>query len=207
MKILFLLLFSSSILANTELATFAGGCFWCMEAPFEKMDGVLTVVSGYSGGKITNPTYEQVSTGETGHVEAVRIEYDGKKVSFEQLLEVFIQQIDPRDGEGQFADRGSQYRPVIFYHDNQQKKIAAEFLKELNKIKSLNEKIRVQLLPIESFYPAEAYHQDFYKKNKNYYERYSKGSGRKDFISTFWKNNKVPNSCQNNSSKKKQCRR
>ena len=181
MKILFLLIFSSSIFANTELATFAGGCFWCMEAPFEKMDGVLTVVSGYSGGRITNPTYEQVSTGETGHVEAVRIEYDGKKVSFEQLLEVFIQQIDPRDGEGQFSDRGSQYRPVIFYHDDQQKKIAAEFLRELNKIKSLNDKIRVQLLPIKTFYPAEAYHQDFYKKNKNYYERYSKGFWEKRF--------------------------
>ena len=167
-------------------ATFAGGCFWCMEPPFEKLPGVSRVISGYTGGPEKNPTYKQVAGGFTGHTEAVQIFYDPEKVSYEKLLEVFWRQINPMDAGGQFVDRGQQYRTGIFFHSKTQEIIARASKKKLVESRRFPKPIVTPILAAETFYPAEDYHQDFYKKDPNHYYRYRRGSGRDQFIRKFW---------------------
>ena len=151
--------------ARTETATFAGGCFWCMEPPYDKLDGVLSTTSGYTGGHQADPTYKQVSAGTTGHTEAVRIVYDPQKISYQQLLDVFWRNIDPTTADRQFCDTGSQYRSGIFYHDDTQKKAAEESLRKLKQTKPFPEPIVTEITAAGAFYPAEDYHQDYYQKN------------------------------------------
>jgi len=170
------------------VATFAGGCFWCMEPPFEKLDGVVQVYAGYAGGTEENPTYEQVSSGATGHRESIQIFYDPKKVSYKKLLDTYWMQIDPTDSGGSFVDRGKQYTSAIFYHTVEQKKLAEESKKELENSKNFDKPIDTPILPYTTFYPAEEYHQDYYKKNPLRYKFYRGNSGRDNFIETTWKN-------------------
>ena len=172
--------------ADTALATFAGGCFWCMEAPFEKLDGVLSVVSGFTGGTQKNPTYEQVSAGKTGHAESIQVRYDPSKISYEQLLDVFWHQIDPTDSGGQFADRGRQYRSAIFCHDAKQRELAERSRAELAKSGKFAKPIVTAIEPAGEFYPAEDYHQDYYKKNPENYHAYRRASGREAFLAATW---------------------
>lgn len=173
-------------------ATFAGGCFWCMEKPFEKIDGVKAVVSGYTGGEEENPTYKEVSSGTTEHVEAVEILYDPANVSYDYLLEVFWRQINPTDAGGQFVDRGKQYATAIFYHSEEQKKSAEASLENLRKRKLFDDKIVTPIRKAGVFYPAEDYHQDYYKKNPLRYRYYRYGSGRDDYLTKIWKNKPLP---------------
>ena len=160
-------------------ATFAGGCFWCMEPPFEKKEGVLEALSGYTGGKTDNPTYEEVSSGITGHYEAIQVTYDPSKVSYECLLDTFWRNIDPTDGGGQFVDRGTQYRSAIFYHSEEQRRLAEESKKRLAASGRFQKSIATAILPFQRFYPAEDYHQDYYKKSTDRYQAYRIRSGRK----------------------------
>ncbi len=171
---------------NYELATFAGGCFWCMIQPFN-IYGVYGVIAGYTGGKVKNPSYKEVSTGKTGHYEAVQIKYNPKKIKYEKLLEIFWRQIDPTDDNGQFADKGLQYKTAIFYHNKNQKKIAESSKKELETSKRFNKLIVTEIKPAIKFYPAEEYHQDYYKKNTLNYNIYKSASGRDDFKDKFWR--------------------
>lgn len=171
---------------RTEKAIFAGGCFWCMESAFQDMPGVISVVSGYTGGKIPDPTYEQVSSGRTGHYEAIMIEYDPSQISYERFLEVFWTQIDPTDGDGQFADRGTPYHTAIFYLNDEQKKLAEESKQRLNASEKFSKPLLTPILLAQPFYVAEEHHQDYYKKNAKDYERYRQGSGRADFIKKTW---------------------
>jgi peptide methionine sulfoxide reductase msrA/msrB len=171
---------------DESVATFAGGCFWCMEPPFEKLDGVREVVSGYTGGPEENPTYEEVSSGKTGHLEAVRVYYDSTRVSYETLLDAFWRSIDPTDSAGQFADRGSQYRTAIFYHNDTQRRLAEESKRELSASGTFDEPIVTPIHEAEPFYRAEEYHQDYYQKNPTHYKRYRKGSGREPFLDSVW---------------------
>ncbi|MGM0753729.1 MAG: peptide-methionine (R)-S-oxide reductase MsrB [Bacillota bacterium] len=168
------------------VATFAGGCFWCMEPPFEKLDGVYSVFSGYTGGEEENPTYDEVSTKQTGHVEAVQIEYNPKVITYEQLLKVFWRQIDPTDNGGQFVDRGPQYVSGIFYHNEEQKDIAQRSKQELADSGRFEEEIVTEIQPAKTFYKAEEYHQDYYKKNELSYKFYRNNSGRDDFLDEAW---------------------
>jgi len=167
-------------------ATFAGGCFWCMEPPFEKLNGVQEVIAGYTGGDKEDPTYKEVSSGETGHYEAVQITYDPSTISYGELLAVFWMQIDPTDAGGQFVDRGSQYRTAIFYHDEQQKKMAEECKAILEKSGMYDKSIATQILPYEEFYRAEEYHQDYYRTNALSYEHYNCSSGRHTYMQEKW---------------------
>ena len=169
-----------------ETATFAGGCFWCMEGPFEVLLGVKEVISGYAGGSKDNPTYEEVSSGTTGYLEVIQIFYDSKKVSYEKLLEIFWLQIDPTDEGGQFVDRGSQYISAIFYKDEDQKKLAEKSKKELEKSGKFNSPIVTKILPLKKFYKAEEYHQDYHSKNPMRYKFYRMGSGRDNFLKEVW---------------------
>lgn len=169
-----------------QQATFAGGCFWCMEPSFEKMDGVLNVEAGYTGGEKADADYEEVSTGTTGHREAVQITYDPSKVSYADLLNVFWRQIDPTDPDGQFADRGPQYRTGIYYHDNEQKKLAEESKKALETSGKFKKPIVTEIMPAETFYSAEEHHQDYYKTNAEHYNRYKTLSGRGPFLEKTW---------------------
>jgi len=169
-----------------KTATFAGGCFWCMEHPFDKIDGVINVVSGYTGGKIDNPTYEQVCSFDTGHLEAVHVTYDPEKVSYETLLDVFWRQIDPTDAGGQFADRGSQYATAIIYHDEDQRVLAELSKKNLESSGRFDKPVATKILQASRFFKAEEYHQDYYKKNPGHYQRYKTGSGRQSFINMVW---------------------
>lgn len=178
--------------AGLSRATFAGGCFWCMVPPFVQLDGVAKVVSGYSGGREANPSYEQVAHGLTGHAEAVQIFYDPKKVSYEKLLEIFWRQIDPTDAGGQFADRGSQYRTAIFYHDSEQKRLAEASKTDLQKSGRFSRPIATEILPYVGFYPAEEYHQDYYSKNPVRYKLYRTGSGREGYLKEKWGQEKKP---------------
>lgn len=168
--------------AGTEKALFAGGCFWCMEPPFDKLDGVLSTTSGYAGGRTANPTYKEVSSGRTGHLEVVEIEYDPSKVSYEELLEVFWRNIDPLDGRGQFCDKGEQYTSAIFAL-NEEQAAAAKASKEAV---SLEGEIQTRILPAATFYPAEDYHQDYYKKNPVRYKYYRWGCGRDQRLKKLW---------------------
>lgn len=169
-----------------ECATFAGGCFWCMVKPFDKMDGIVQVVSGYTGGSVENPTYEQVCTDTTGHREAVQIIFDSNLISYEKLVEIYWTLIDPTDGGGQFFDRGHSYSPAIYYHSEKQKQIAEKSREQLEKSGKFKKPIAVEILEAKPFYVAEEYHQHYYKKNPVHYERYFIGSTRKQFIETHW---------------------
>ena len=169
-----------------EKATFAGGCFWCMQDAFEKVEGVLDVVTGYTGGNKNDPTYQEVSSGRTGHYEAVQITFDPSRVSYSDLINVFFGQIDPTDGEGQFADRGLQYRSAIFFHNQEQKVLAEKFKEELGKSGRFDKPIVTQIIPSTRFFRAEQYHQAYSKKNAVQYELYKQGSGREKFIQEKW---------------------
>ena len=169
-----------------EKATFAGGCFWCIEHPFEHLDGVHSVISGYTGGREKNPTYKQVSAGRTGHLEAVQITYDPQKISYHELLQVYWRQFDPTDAGGSFVDRGKQYSSAIFYHNEEQHELAEQSKKDLANSGIFDKAIVTPIRLAETFYPAEEYHQDYYKKNPAHYKRYRSGSGRDQFIKKVW---------------------
>lgn len=173
---------------NTDMATaiFAGGCFWCMEPPFAMLAGVISVTPGYTGGEKANPTYEEVCSGRTGHAEAVEIQFDPEKTGYGELLEVFWRNIDPSDGGGQFADRGSQYRTAIFVHDGEQERLAHESKAKLQAVGKFTSPIRTEIVAAGIFYPAEEYHQDYYRKNPVRYENYRYGSGRERYLKEVW---------------------
>ena len=170
--------------AQTARATFAGGCFWCMEPPFDELDGVISTTSGYIAGKTKNPTYEQVSTGTTGHTEALQVVYDPKKITYEKLLEVFWRNIDPLAANGQFCDLGSQYRSGIYYHDGNQKSAAEKSKKSIQT--RFKQPVATEITAATVFYPAEDYHQDYYKKNPVRYKLYSHGCGRAQRLEEVW---------------------
>jgi peptide methionine sulfoxide reductase msrA/msrB len=172
--------------ANDAVATFAGGCFWCMEPPFEKIAGVSSVLSGYTGGEEKNPTYDQVSSGRTGHAEAVQVRYDPTQVDYATLLKVFWRQIDPTDPGGQFADRGTQYRTAVFFHDETQLELARESKAALESSGRFDQPIVTEIVAAGPFYPAEDYHQDFYKKDPKRYKSYRRGSGREGYLESVW---------------------
>jgi peptide methionine sulfoxide reductase msrA/msrB len=169
-----------------KTAVFAGGCFWCTESDFEKVNGVVEAISGYTGGHVANPTYKKVSKGVTGHVEAVKVVYDPAKISYEKLLEVFWRHVDPTDGDGQFVDRGSQYRSAIFYANEKEYRLAEASKKRLAASGRFNKPIATDILPLDTFYPAEDYHQNYYKKNPIRYRWYRHGSGRDQFLEKTW---------------------
>jgi peptide methionine sulfoxide reductase msrA/msrB len=172
--------------AKILIATLAGGCFWCVEADFEKASGVIKVISGYTGGSGENPTYEDY--GKKGHVEAVQVFYDPSKISYEKILEIFWRHIDPTDTGGQFADRGPYYRSVIFYHDEEQRRIAEKSKEALGKSGRFGKPIVTEIVKFTRFHDAEQYHQDYYKKNQLRYKYYRQGSGRDQFLEKIWKN-------------------
>ena len=171
---------------NTELATFAGGCFWCVEAPFEGIDGVVSVISGYAGGKEKNPTYGEVSSGKTSHKESIQITFDPEVISYSELVDIFWQTYDPTDVGGSFYDRGSQYESAIFFHDSAQKNVATSSKKALDKSGKFDKPIATTIIKYTNFYPAEDYHQDYYKKSPTDYYAYRRGSGRDAFIKKHW---------------------
>lgn len=167
---------------NIDVATLAGGCFWCTEADLEQLPGVIDVVSGYSGGHVKNPTYKQVSSGKSGHIEVVEVKFDPGTVSYEQVLDYFFRHIDPTDDKGSFVDRGPQYRPAIFYHNAQQKQVAKRFMMEIDKAMIYPKPLKTELIEFEKFYPAETYHQDYYKKSSLKYKYYRHASGRDKYL-------------------------
>jgi peptide-methionine (S)-S-oxide reductase len=170
----------------TAKATFAGGCFWCMEEVYDKVPGVIATVSGYMGGQVKSPTYEQVSAGRTGHAEVVQVEYDPTKVSYTRLLEVFWRNIDPTQKDAQFCDQGSQYRSGVFYHDEEQKRLAEASRLALQKNKPFRGEIVTEITQASPFYPAEGYHQDFHQKNPTRYKFYKSGCGREARLQQLW---------------------
>lgn len=167
-------------------ATFAGGCFWCMQPAFDGVPGVITTTVGYSGGRTKDPTYDEVSSGSTGHAESIEVTYDPEKIGYRQLLDVFWHSVDPTDGEGQFCDRGDQYRSAIFYHDEEQYRLAEQSKKELENGKRLPGPIVTQIVPAAEFYPAEPYHQSYYQKNPLRYRYYRHGCGRDRRLVQVW---------------------
>lgn len=167
-------------------ATFAGGCFWCMEEAYEEVNGVVSVISGYTGGQLADPTYEQVSAGGTGHAESVEVTYDPNKVTYQKLLEVFWRNVDPTTPNAQFCDHGSQYRTAIFYHDQMQKRLIDESKQAVESSKSFPQPIVTEIVPASIFYPAEDYHQDFYKKNPVRYKFYKWNCGRSQRLEQLW---------------------
>lgn len=169
-----------------QVATFAGGCFWCMVEPFDKKDGIYSVVSGYTGGDLENPSYQQVTTNTTGHREAVQIIYDPKKIAYEELLDLYWRQIDPTDPGGQFNDRGESYKTAIYYHNDYQRKLAEQSKINLENSQRFTKPIVTDILEASTFYPAEKEHQNYYKKNSFHYNLYKQGSGRADFINRVW---------------------
>jgi peptide methionine sulfoxide reductase msrA/msrB len=185
---------------SIRVATFAGGCFWCMESDFEKVNGVVEVISGYGGGHKENPTYKEVSSDSTGHAEAVQVLYDSAEVTYEELLDVFWKHVDPTDPGGQFVDRGSQYRTAIFYHDDKQKQLAEQSKEELDKSGRFNRPMVTEIVKSSQFYKAEEYHQDYYKKNPLRYKYYRWNSGRDQFLKRVW-GDRV-NKAENNSDRR-----
>ena len=177
---------------KTEKATFAAGCFWCTEEAFEKVPGVLAAVSGYTGGSVKGPSYEQVSSGRTGHTEAVEVTFDPAKVSYEQLLDVFWVNHDPTVKDRQFCDSGSQYRPEIFYHSEEQKRLAEASKAKWEKQKPFRQPIVTPITQASAFYPAEDYHQDYYKKNALQYKFYVTGCGRYARLDQLWGSHRKP---------------
>ena len=176
----------SSKPAATAKATFAGGCFWCMEEVYEAIPGVISAVSGYTGGKTKNPTYESTSTGTTGHAEVVQVEYDPAKVSYERLLQAFWLNIDPTQSNGQFCDNGTQYRSAVFFHDDAQKKAAEASKAQIEKTKPFKGAIVTEIVSAAEFTRAEEYHQDYYKKNPVKYKFYKTGCGREARLQSLW---------------------
>ena len=172
--------------ATTAKAYFAGGCFWCMEEAFEKVDGVLTVVSGYMGGTVPNPSYEEVSAGRTGHAESVEVTYDPSKVTYQKLLDAFWRNVDPLTPNAQFCDHGSQYRSAIFYSTDEEKRLSEDSKRAIEQSKRFPQPIVTQLVQASTFYPAEDYHQDYYKKNPLRYKYYKFGCGRVQRLETLW---------------------
>ena len=188
--------YAKNLSGNKEIAILAGGCFWCMEHPFEDLPGIFQTISGYTGGKKKNPTYKQVASGQTQHLEAVEIHFDPKKISYSDILEVFWRNINPTDNNGQFVDRGPQYRTGIFYTNEKQKIIAEKSKGNLKKSGRFKKIIVTPVIKASPFYPAEEYHQDFFKKNNTRYKIYRAGSGRDAFINKFWGDDKkyeIPN--------------
>ncbi|MDQ6961271.1 MAG: peptide-methionine (R)-S-oxide reductase MsrB [Mariprofundaceae bacterium] len=171
---------------SLQLATFAGGCFWCMEAPFEKKQGIQAVISGYIGGHANDATYEKVSSGTTTHLEAIQIHFDPSQISYDTILTLFWQQIDPTDAGGSFADRGTQYRSAIFFHNEEQQQLAQKSKETLNQSGRFAKEIVTEIHPATAFYPAEAYHQDYHQKNPLRYGYYRSGSGRDQFLQEIW---------------------
>ncbi len=167
-------------------ATFAGGCFWCMEPPFDKLEGVVSTTSGYTGGRKSEPTYREVVAGGTGHAEAVQVLYDPKKITYAELLEVFWRNIDPTTPNRQFCDRGHQYRTAVFYHDPEQKRLAAESKKRIESSKKLDGPIVTEITEVGAFWPAEEYHQDYYKKKPLRYKFYRHSCGRDQRLKELW---------------------
>lgn len=167
-----------------DTATFAAGCFWCVEAAFDNPEGVAATISGFAGGEVANPSYNEVSRGRTNHTEVVQVIYDSSRVDYEHLLRVYWHNVDPFDGDGQFCDRGSQYRPAIYAHDTRQLRLAEESKEEV--ASRFDQSIAVEIEPLDAFYPAEEYHQDFYKKNPQRYKRYVNGCGRYDRLEEIW---------------------
>ncbi len=172
--------------AKTETATFAGGCFWCMQPPFDKLKGVVSTTVGYTGGQKKDPTYKEVCSGTTGHTESIQVVFDPAQISFKKLLDTFWRSFDPTDAKGQFADRGNQYRPAIFYHSPAQKKQAEESKAQLAKSGPFKKPIAVEITKASIFYPAEKYHQKYYTKEPEHYKKYRKGSGRDGFLKRMW---------------------
>jgi peptide-methionine (S)-S-oxide reductase len=190
--ILITLIFTGNALAATEKAIFGGGCFWCMEPPYDKLEGVISTTSGYTGGHLDNPNYKDVSGGRSGHVEVVEVIYDPAKVSYETLLKVFWVNVDPLNSRGQFCDNGSQYLSAVFYLNEHQRSAAENSLKELMKSNVLKEAIATTIRPAEKFYPAEEYHQNYYKKNPVRYRYYRYGCGRDQRLEELWQGVKLP---------------
>jgi methionine-S-sulfoxide reductase len=171
---------------KTMKATFAGGCFWCMQPTFNEFKGVISTRVGYTGGHTVNPTYEEVSSGTTGHAEGIEIVYDSSKVTYAELVEEFWHNIDPTSLNRQFADSGTQYRSAIFYHDEEQKRIAEASKERLSKSGKFKKPIVTEITAATTFYPAEEYHQDYYKKNAMHYKAYKIGSGRAGYLEETW---------------------
>ncbi|MFP4374813.1 MAG: peptide-methionine (S)-S-oxide reductase MsrA [Spirochaetaceae bacterium] len=186
--LLLLLAFGGQLAAQDEAkATFAGGCFWCMEPPYDELDGVISTVSGYSGGDVEDPTYEEVVRGNTGHLEVVQVTYDPSVVSYEELLDVFWVNIDPVDGGGQFCDRGEQYTTAVFYHNEEQRRLAEESRENIAESNDFGmRRIQTDIRPLEEFYRAEEYHQDYYRKNPLRYNLYRTGCGRDQRLEELW---------------------
>ncbi|SPD75644.1 Peptide methionine sulfoxide reductase MsrA/MsrB (Includes: Peptide methionine sulfoxide reductase MsrA; Peptide methionine sulfoxide reductase MsrB) [uncultured Desulfobacterium sp.] len=186
---------------KSNKATFAGGCFWCVEADFEKVEGVSEVISGYTGGSKENPKYEEVSSGVTGHREAIQVTYDPKIVSFEKLLDIFWRHVDPTDPGGQFVDRGQQYQSAIFYHDDEQRRLAEASKKRLEESGVFSRPVVTEIIKFTEFYPAEDYHQQYSRKNPLRYNSYRQHSGRDKFLKEIWGNEKKPTGlyCQDRS--------
>ncbi len=174
---------------NLETAVLAGGCFWCVESAFEGIDGVIDVISGYTGGHVENPTYEQVTSGTTGHYEAVQVTFDPGIITFQGLLKIFFQQIDPTDPDGSFVDRGNQYQSAVFYKNDKQKQDVVEVIERINHSRIFDNPVATQMVEFKHFYEAEMYHQDYHKKNPIQYKFYRSGSGRDRFIENKWKKN------------------
>jgi peptide-methionine (S)-S-oxide reductase len=172
--------------AHLEKAAFAGGCFWCMVGPFDKLPGVAKVLSGYTGGRTKNPTYEEVSSGSTGHAESVEVTYDPTKISYQRLLDVYWHNVDPLNPNGQFCDYGNQYRTAIFYHDATQKRLAEESKAAIERSHHFKEPVVTQIVAATEFYPAEEYHQDYYKKNPVRYKFYRYNCGRDKRLAALW---------------------
>jgi len=172
--------------ASTAKATFAGGCFWCMEEVYDKVPGIIATVSGFMGGQVKNPTYEQVTTGRTGHAEVVQVKYDPAKVSYARLLEVFWRNVDPTQKDGQFCDHGPHYRTAVFFHDDEQRKLAEASKAALQKNRPFKGEIVTEITRAAEFYPAEGYHQDFHLKNPTRYKFYKTGCGREARLQQLW---------------------
>lgn len=186
LSLVFLSIIPNIFAKDLEIATLAGGCFWCMEAPFEKVDGVVDVISGYTGGTTPNPNYKEISKGKTDHYEAVQVKFDPNQISYSEILEYYWKLFNPTDPTGSFADRGPQYRSAIFFHNDNQKEIAEASKRTLASSKIFKNPIVTPILKARVFYPAESYHQDYYKKNPKHYQRYRRGSGRAAFLEKVW---------------------
>lgn len=171
---------------KTEVATFAGGCFWCTQAAYHGVKGIIESYAGYTGGHVPNPTYEQVVSGTTGHSEALQIRFDPKQISYEEVLDIFWRNINPTQADGQFFDRGTQYQTAIYYHSDEQKKLAEKSKEALAKSGRFDKPIVTAILPAEPFYPAEEYHQEYHEKNPIRYEAYKIGSGRDAYLKSKW---------------------
>jgi len=177
---------SSAAKPEVKRATFAGGCFWCMETAFEGRPGIVAVISGFSGGKEAHPTYDEVSAGRTGHMESVEVVYHPSEISYERLLEIYWHNIDPTQGDGQFCDRGAQYRSAVFVRDDNERRLAEHSKSAIEKAKTLHAPIVTRILPFTGFWPAEEYHQDYFHKNPDDYHRYREGCGRDRRLEELW---------------------